>query len=54
MTVFENGYFFEIPDKWLSEHDKQIRNEVIDECIEALGNNIWNIAKLEQMKGAKE
>lgn len=29
---------------------KAIKNSVIDECIEALGNNIWDIAKLEQLK----
>lgn len=34
----------------LDKHDKQIRLEVIDECIEALGNNIWDIARLEQLK----
>lgn len=38
---------------WLDEHDKQIRADAIDECIEALGNNIWDIAKLEQLKEQK-
>lgn len=33
-----------------SVHDKQIRAETIDECIEALGSNFWDIAKLEQLK----
>lgn len=27
--------------------------DAIDECIEALGNNIWDIAKLEQLKEQK-
>lgn len=34
----------------LEEHNKQIRADAIDECIEALGDNIWDIAKLEQLK----
>ena len=38
----------------LEEHDKQKRVDVIDECIEALGNNIWDIAKLEQLKEQNE
>ena len=38
----------------LKGHDKQIRTDAIDDCIEALGNNIWDIAKLEQLKGAEE
>lgn len=34
MTVFENGYFFEIPDKWIAEHDKQVRNDSEQEAFE--------------------
>ena len=38
---------------FMKEHDAQIRADAIDECIEALGNNIWDIAKLEQLKEQK-
>lgn len=32
------------------EQVQEIRAEAVDECIEALGNNIWLISKLEQLK----
>lgn len=38
----------------LEEYAEQIRADAIDECIEALGNNIWDIAKLEQLKSQKK
>lgn len=48
----EDNEFFNFEGAWELEKRK-IRTEVIDECIEALGNNIWDIAKLEQLKGAE-
>lgn len=29
MTVFENGYFFEIPTKWLAKHDSELLDKVM-------------------------
>lgn len=44
--------------KWLSDDldvfEKKVRSDAIDECIEALGNNFWDISKLEQLKEQKE
>ena len=40
----------------VEEHDKQIRNDAIDECIKIVENGKWNysiIAKLEQLKEKK-
>lgn len=34
----------------LEGHDRQLRADVIDECIAELGNDYWKIAKLEQLK----
>lgn len=31
MIVYENGEQFNVPSKWLAEHDKQIMNEAIEE-----------------------
>lgn len=33
-----------------SNIESQIREKTIDECINALGNDYWNIAKLERLK----
>lgn len=33
-----------------SNIESQIREKTIDECIKALGNDYWNIAKLETLK----
>ena len=35
----------------LDEYDNQIREDAIDECIEALGYDMWDVAKLEKLKG---
>lgn len=36
------------------EHDAKIRADAINECIVELGNNYWEIAKLEQLKNQKK
>ena len=39
--------------KYIILNAKRQRADTIDECIEALGNDIWDIAKLEQLKEQK-
>lgn len=38
---------------YMEKYKEKIKTDAIDECIEALGNNIWDIAKLEQLKEQK-
>jgi len=65
MIVYENGEQFNVPTKWLAEHDKQIRVEVIDELLNKLeykffDDGLWDcVVKedvyeiAEQMKGVE-
>lgn len=36
MIIYENGEMYNVPPKWLSDHDKQIRNKVIEEFVDSL------------------
>lgn len=36
MILYEDGEQFNVPSKWLEEHDKQMRDEVVDEFTEKL------------------
>lgn len=43
--------------EWIETHDEHIRAyeraKVLDEVIKTLGNDYWNIAKIQQMKEQK-
>lgn len=61
MILYEDGELFNVPPKWLADHDKQIRDEVIEECIKEIlaefcENNeklvpVKVVRRLKQMKG---
>lgn len=36
MIVYEDGEQFNVPSKWLADHDKQIKDEVIEDIIQEM------------------
>lgn len=50
LVMGANALINDIANQWLEEHDKQIRAEMLEEVIKTLGNDYWNIAKIQQLK----
>ena len=43
MIIYEDGEQFNVPTKWLADHDNQIRDDVIGEFVERVENENINI-----------
>ena len=43
MIIYEDGEQFNVPTKWLADHDKQIRDDVIGEFVERVEKENINI-----------